>query len=251
MSNIEISSDLLLHLQNRLDDALDRSQAYDDEEDVVEPPRRPGTGSLGIKTGHLTGDRGFGPADEGEGADRDADRGVEGVPAESLAPRREPSGSAADTVRRVSRSQRRLSGVEYQHNPKYDAPAPSKKAPQARGTESQARPAKPQRPAQQPQRRAVPSRAPGAESSDSGLQKLLGFFEDKLTDPVYDDDEAFERRKELYAIFEDSIQRALSVTKRSQQYEDFAELTVLYFISEADRQGYTVDEIASLVREVS
>lgn len=88
-------------------------------------------------------------------------------------------------------------------------------------------------------------------SQDSGLQKLMDFFQEKLSDPIYNDDDMYRRKKELYVVFEESIQRSLITTKRSQQYDDFAELTVLYFISEADRLGYTVEEIHSLVKEVS
>lgn len=89
------------------------------------------------------------------------------------------------------------------------------------------------------------------ETEDSGLKKLMAFFEDKLSDPIYSDEDMYQRRKELYVIFEESIQKALISTKRSGKYDDFPELTILYFIYDSDRQGYTVEEINSLVQEVS
>lgn len=92
----------------------------------------------------------------------------------------------------------------------------------------------------------------GHSSSDpSSVKRLLGFFEERLGDPAFDDSEKQRRRRDLYGIFSDAVQRSLMSTKKSENYDDFPELTVLYFITEADHQGYGVDEIESLIREIS
>lgn len=85
----------------------------------------------------------------------------------------------------------------------------------------------------------------------SGLHQLMGFFEDKLSDPDFATSSIdLSRKKRMYAIFEQSVQKSLVSTKRSRRYEDFPDLAVLYFLRDADESGFTVEEIESVVKEL-
>lgn len=90
---------------------------------------------------------------------------------------------------------------------------------------------------------------PSDNKNLSGVKGLLGFFQEKFsTDPEYayvEDD-----RPSLYDLFEESIQKSLIATKRTRVYDDFAEITVLYFIRDADRAHYDVEEIDDFLKMI-
>lgn len=79
-----------------------------------------------------------------------------------------------------------------------------------------------------------------------GIKGLFGFFQDKfnLPDTHYVEDD----RKDLYDVFEDSVLNSLITTKKTGVYEDFADITVLYFIRDADRARYSVEEIEEFLQ---
>lgn len=81
------------------------------------------------------------------------------------------------------------------------------------------------------------------ESTEIGVQGLLNAIEGRYKKVVSD-------YREIYDVFSDSVHEAILSTTHSEEYGDFAELTVLYFIRDADQQGFTVKEIENFLRKL-
>lgn len=81
------------------------------------------------------------------------------------------------------------------------------------------------------------------EATEVGVQGLLSAIEGRYKKVV-------SGYSEIYDIFAESIHESLLTTRDSGEYEDFAELAVLYFIRDADRNGFTIKEIESFLHKL-
>lgn len=82
----------------------------------------------------------------------------------------------------------------------------------------------------------------------SNVHQLLGFFESKMEE--YSQEADTDDRRPLLNVFEEAIQKSLMTTKKSEQYDDFADLAVLYFIRESDREGWGTKDIEQFLRRL-